>query len=242
MLFRSVSVGELPVVTGVFPLAVPADKETEVQLAGENLPPGASAKVKAGAMGEAVVPVNAEKFRARKEFKVLVSNTAEVNEVEPNDSPATATSMAVPGAVNGRLTLKVAARPLTPALSPAGGEGGEGVERSGRVGCESSGQFGAERADFRHRAAAFGRAGQRGLDGGAFPRVEFAEGVSGQFRVVRGELHGCLRFFQPQMEHRWNTDEEGVGRCALSRPTPSVFHLCPSVATGLRVAFAAAGF
>ena len=124
MLFRSrVSVGELPVVTGVFPLAVPADKETEVQLAGENLPPGASAKVKAGAMGEAVVPVNAEKFRARKEFKVLVSNTAEVNEVEPNDSPATATSMAVPGAVNGRLTLKVAARPLTPALSPAGGEG-----------------------------------------------------------------------------------------------------------------------
>ena len=101
--FFRVSVGELPVVTGVFPLAVPADKETEVQLAGENLPPGASAKVKAGAMGEAVVPVDAEKFRARKEFKVLVSNTAEVNEVEPNDSPATATSMVVPGAVNGRL-------------------------------------------------------------------------------------------------------------------------------------------
>ena len=101
--FFRVSVGELPVVTGVFPLAVPAEKETEVQLAGENLPPGASAKVKTGAMGEVAVPVSAEKFRARKEFKVLVSATAEVNEVEPNDTPASATSMQIPGAANGRL-------------------------------------------------------------------------------------------------------------------------------------------
>jgi len=102
--FFRVSVGELPVVTGVFPMAVPADKESEIQLAGENLPNGASAKVKAGAMGEVVVPVDAEKFRARKEFKVLVSTTAEVNEVEPNDTPATATTIQVPGAVNGRLS------------------------------------------------------------------------------------------------------------------------------------------
>ena len=102
--FFRVSVGELPVVTGVFPLAVRADSETEIQLAGENLPVGASANVKAGAMGDAVVPVDAEKFRARKEFKVLVSTTPEVNEVEPNDTPASATSIQVPGAVNGRLS------------------------------------------------------------------------------------------------------------------------------------------
>ncbi|MBI5800003.1 MAG: hypothetical protein HZA92_04655 [Verrucomicrobia bacterium] len=102
--FFRVSVGELPVVTGVFPLAVRTDAETEIQLAGENLPAGASAKVKAGAMGEVTVPVNAEKFRARKDFKVLVSATAEVNELEPNDSPATATSIQVPGAANGRLS------------------------------------------------------------------------------------------------------------------------------------------
>ncbi len=102
--FFRVSVGELPVVTGVFPLAVPAEKETEIHLAGENLPATASARVKAGAMGEAVVPVDAEKFRARKEFKVLVSTTSEANEVEPNDTPATATSIQVPGAVNGRLS------------------------------------------------------------------------------------------------------------------------------------------
>ena len=101
--FFRLSVGELPVVTGVFPLAVPAGKDSEIQLAGENLPAGASAKVKAGAMGEVVVPVDAEKFRARKEFKVLVSTTAELLEAEPNDSPASATSIQVPGAVNGRL-------------------------------------------------------------------------------------------------------------------------------------------
>ena len=102
--FFRLSVGELPVVTGVFPLAVPADKESEIQLAGENLPAGASAKVKAGAMGEVTVPVDAEKFRARKEFKVLVSTTAELLEAEPNDTPASATSIQVPGSANGRLS------------------------------------------------------------------------------------------------------------------------------------------
>ncbi|PHX93853.1 MAG: hypothetical protein CK546_08005, partial [Pedosphaera sp.] len=86
--FFRVSVGELPVVTGVFPLAVPAEKESEIQLAGENLPVGASVKVKAGAMGEVTVTVDAEKFRGRKEFKVLVSATPELVEVEPNDTAA----------------------------------------------------------------------------------------------------------------------------------------------------------
>jgi hypothetical protein len=102
--FFRVSVGELPVVTGVFPMAVPADKESEILLAGENLPAGASVKVKAGAMGETTVPVDAEKFRARKDFKVLASATPELVEAEPNDAPANATSIQVPGAVNGRLS------------------------------------------------------------------------------------------------------------------------------------------
>lgn len=102
--FFRVSVGELPVVTGVFPLAVPADKESEIQLAGENLPAGASAKVKAGAMGEVSVPVDAEKFRARKDFKVLASATPELLEAEPNDTPASATSIQVPGSANGHLS------------------------------------------------------------------------------------------------------------------------------------------
>ena len=120
--FFRVSVGELPVVTGVFPLAVRADAESEIQLAGENLPPGASAKVKAGAMGEVVVPVDAEKFRARKEFKVLVSATPELLEVEPNDSPATATAIQVPGAVNGRLRAGDFQSPPRGVRSPNGGD------------------------------------------------------------------------------------------------------------------------
>ncbi len=102
--FFRLSVGELPVVTGVFPMAVPAEKESVIQLAGENLPAGATVKVKAGAMGEITVPVDAERFRARKEFKALASATPELLEAEPNDTPAGATSMQVPGAVNGRLS------------------------------------------------------------------------------------------------------------------------------------------
>lgn len=102
--FFRVSVGELPVVTGVFPMAVPADKESVIQFAGENLPAGASVKVKAGAMGETTVPVDAERFRARKEFKVLASGTPELVEAEPNDAPASATAIQVPGAVNGCLS------------------------------------------------------------------------------------------------------------------------------------------
>ncbi|NBV22578.1 MAG: hypothetical protein EBS05_11760 [Proteobacteria bacterium] len=117
--FFRVSVGELPVVTGIFPLGVRAETETEVQFAGENLPPGAGVKVKTGAAGETVVPVDAEKLRARKDFKVLVSASPEAQEVEPNDTPATATPFQVPGAVNGRLTGAIAA------LSPAGGERGK---------------------------------------------------------------------------------------------------------------------
>jgi hypothetical protein len=102
--FFRVSVGELPVVTGVFPLAIPADKQSVIQLAGENLPAGTSVTVKAGAMGETTVPVDAEKFRARKEFKVLASATPELVESEPNDTPVNATSIQLPGAVNGRLS------------------------------------------------------------------------------------------------------------------------------------------
>ncbi|MFA6546036.1 MAG: PPC domain-containing protein, partial [Limisphaerales bacterium] len=105
--FFRVSVGELPVVTGIFPLAVPADKESEIQIAGENLPPGASVRMKAGATGEASVVLDPEKFRARKEFKVLVSSLPELMELEPNDSPDTATTIPVPGAVNGRLGGRV---------------------------------------------------------------------------------------------------------------------------------------
>ena len=63
--FYRLSVGDLPVVTGIYPLAIPAQAESEVRLVGANLPPNAIVRAKAGASGEAVVPVDPERFRAR---------------------------------------------------------------------------------------------------------------------------------------------------------------------------------
>ncbi len=45
------TVGELPFVVGVYPLSVPAKQETQVELVGYNIPPGAMATVKAGVNG-----------------------------------------------------------------------------------------------------------------------------------------------------------------------------------------------
>ena len=71
--FYRLSVGDLPVVTGVFPLAIPAGAEADVRLVGANLPGDAGVKVKAGAPGEAAVPVDTARFRVRRPLKVLVS-------------------------------------------------------------------------------------------------------------------------------------------------------------------------
>ncbi|MBI3876803.1 MAG: hypothetical protein HY300_12775, partial [Verrucomicrobia bacterium] len=101
--FYRLSVGDFPVVTGAFPLSVPPNSETDVELTGENLPPNAKARVKSTASGEVIVPVDASKFRARREVKVLVGEANEFIESEPNDTPATAMKISVPCAVNGRI-------------------------------------------------------------------------------------------------------------------------------------------
>ena len=101
--FYRLSVGQFAEVVGVHPIAVPANSETDVELIGYNLPSGARVRVKAGASGEAIVPVEAKQFHARKQFKVLVGDGAELIESEPNDTPATATSIPVPSSVSGRL-------------------------------------------------------------------------------------------------------------------------------------------
>jgi hypothetical protein len=100
--YYRLSVGDLPVVTGAWPLAVPANKETEVRLIGANLPPESSANVKAGAEGEIAVPIDPVRFRIRRDIKVLVSALPETAEIEPNDTPAAATAMTAPGGANGR--------------------------------------------------------------------------------------------------------------------------------------------
>lgn len=106
--FYRLSVGTFPYVTGVFPLSVPADKETELELAGYNLPAGAKTKASAKKMGEVEAIVNPEQFRSRGSFKVAVGNLPEVLEIEPNDQPAKATPIPAPGTVNGRIWARQA--------------------------------------------------------------------------------------------------------------------------------------
>jgi len=101
--FYRLSVGDLPVVTGIYPLAIPADRESELRLVGANLPADAALTLKVGAPGETAVPVDAARFRVRRALKVLVSPHPEVLETEDNDKPATAVRMSAPGGANGRI-------------------------------------------------------------------------------------------------------------------------------------------
>src|SRR5207249_2085558 len=72
--YYRLSVGDFRVVTGAFPPGVPPNAETKVRLTGYNLPPEATATVKAGAEGEVAVPVDETRYRVRKAPKVLVNN------------------------------------------------------------------------------------------------------------------------------------------------------------------------
>ena len=101
--FYRLSVGTLPFVTGIFPLGAGTNTEAKVQLFGVNLPLNATVRVKTTGAGEVDVAIDPEKFRARRAFKLLVSDGPELAEVEPNDQPAQATPIMIPGAVSGRL-------------------------------------------------------------------------------------------------------------------------------------------
>jgi hypothetical protein len=118
--FYRLTIGALPYVTGVFPLGVPANSTSVVQLAGYNLASHAgrsrttgleensvkaatTISVKAAAPGEVEVPIDAGKFRSRRSFKVMASAAPEALESELNDATASANTIQVPGAVNGLL-------------------------------------------------------------------------------------------------------------------------------------------
>src|SRR2546422_3272564 len=97
------SVGAFPFVTGCFPLSVAAKKETDIELVGYNLPSEHKVKIKAGKTGEMDLPIDPEKFRSRRSFKLVVGEGPELVETEPNDQPEQATPIAVPGAVCGQI-------------------------------------------------------------------------------------------------------------------------------------------
>jgi len=119
--FYRLSVGEFSYVTGFFPPSIPAVKESEVELTGYNLPAGHKPKIKPEKQGEMDLPLDPEKFRSRRTFKVIVGDGIELVEVEPNDLPGQATRLAAPGAVGGRIWIS--SRPLTPARKEGRGEG-----------------------------------------------------------------------------------------------------------------------
>lgn len=101
--FYRLSVGALPFITGVFPLSLPANTETAAQLLGFNLPDGGRVKLKTGGPGELGLPAEAATFRARREWKLLVTESTTPLEVEPNDTPTLAQKIPVPALVNGRI-------------------------------------------------------------------------------------------------------------------------------------------
>jgi len=101
--FYRLSVGALPGVTSIFPLSVGTNIEADVQLIGFNLPANSTAHVKTGAPGEVDVPLDVEKFRARRAFKVLAASGPQLVETEPNDTLASAAVLPAPAAFNARI-------------------------------------------------------------------------------------------------------------------------------------------
>ena len=101
--FYRLTVGALPVVSAVFPLSVPTNSDSEVQLLGVNLPQPATVRVHAGGPGEVEVPLDPDKFRARRPFKVLAAAGRQMIEAEPNDRPEAAMRFKAPAAINGRV-------------------------------------------------------------------------------------------------------------------------------------------
>jgi len=101
--FYRLTIGDFPFVTGYYPLSVPPNLETEVVLVGYNLPAAEHVPVKATSPGEMELPLDVEKFRSRRAFKLIVSLGSELVESEPNDTPEQATRIPAPCAVAGRI-------------------------------------------------------------------------------------------------------------------------------------------
>jgi hypothetical protein len=102
--YYRLTLGELPYAISTFPMAAPTNTLGKINLTGINLPADvASISVPTEKAGEVDVPLDSERVRSRRTFKLLVTDQAEAVEQEPNDDPAHATLLAVPGAANGRI-------------------------------------------------------------------------------------------------------------------------------------------
>ncbi len=102
--YYRLSMGQLPEVVGVFPMSVQTNASARVQLIGFNLAGKDKIWITPTNTGEITVPLDPDKFRARRTFKVLVTDGPELVESEPNDTPAQATPIPVPCVVCGRIS------------------------------------------------------------------------------------------------------------------------------------------
>ncbi|MFO0948369.1 MAG: c-type cytochrome domain-containing protein [Planctomycetota bacterium] len=103
--FFRVSVGNFAYVTGVFPLSVPANSETPLELVGFNLPANSKVQLKAPSSGNAVVPLDQQaNLRFKQGLSVSIETLPEVIESEPNDMPDSPTALTVPGVAAGRIS------------------------------------------------------------------------------------------------------------------------------------------
>ena len=82
---------------------MPARRETEIELAGFNLPPTRSEAAACRPLASTALPIDGNRFRAARALNVLATEGAELIEAEPNDAPGEATPITAPASVNGRI-------------------------------------------------------------------------------------------------------------------------------------------
>ena len=105
--FYRMDAGELPYVTGVYPLGARTGQATEISITGVNLGGATSLKVQPVASIEGwttmLLDTVGDKLRPVNEVRIAVGNEPEISEQEPNDTIAHAQTISIPIAINGRI-------------------------------------------------------------------------------------------------------------------------------------------
>jgi hypothetical protein len=105
--FYRVDAGDLPYITGVFPLGVRTGQSAEISIKGVNLGGAGTAKLVAPANAEGWTTMPLELvgagIRPVNEVRLAIGNEPEIPEQEPNDTIARAQSVSLPVTINGHL-------------------------------------------------------------------------------------------------------------------------------------------
>jgi hypothetical protein len=105
--FYRMDAGDLPYITDVFPLGIPAGKASQVSIRGVNLGGVDHVSVAAPAKAEGWRTISLEDvggaIRPINEVKLAVGNEPEINEQEPNDTIAQAQTVSLPVTINGHI-------------------------------------------------------------------------------------------------------------------------------------------